>query len=92
MSVNGRNVYIETHKLEDYYINLPSYELSPQMRERLNDVFSTLSSNTENESSQTYITLAFDYHPEKIDYTEKYKFSGFWNQNICEYEFEYVFE
>lgn len=82
MSLNGRNIYAETHSLEDCFVNFQPDELSPKIRERLREVFPTTDDN------QTYITIAFDYSRATLNNKEMYILSGFWNPNIGGYEFE----
>ena len=87
MSVNGRNIYIESYTLEDCLINFQPDEMSPKMRERLIEVFSPPGSTT-TDATQTYISVAFDYYAETTYNKEKYILSGFWNPATNSYEFE----
>jgi len=87
MSVNGRNIYIESRTLEDCLINFQPDELSPKMRERLIEVFSPPGVTT-TDATQTYISVAFDYYAETAYNKERYIISGFWNPTIHIYEFE----
>lgn len=87
MSVNGRNIYTESRTLEDCLINFQPDELSPKMRERLIEVFSPPGEKT-GDSTQTYISVAFDYYAETAYNKEKYILSGFWNPTTNSYEFE----
>ena len=89
MSVNDRNIYIESHTLEDCLVNFQPDELSPKMRERLIEVFSSPSATTV-DATQTYISVAFDYYAETAYNKEKYILSGFWNPTIHSYEFEWI--
>ena len=91
MAVNGRNLYIESRTLEDCLINFQPDEMSPQVRERLIEVFSLPSATittTTGDATQTYISVAFDYYAETAYNKEKYIVSGFWNPIIHSYEFE----
>jgi hypothetical protein len=88
MSVNGRNIYIESHTLEDCLVNFQPDEMSPKMRERLIEVFSPPSATTTGDATQTYISVAFDYYAETAYNKEKYILSGFWNPTTSSYEFE----
>ena len=90
MSVNGRNIYIESRTLEDCLINFQPDELSPKMRERLIEVFSPLgaTTTTTGDATQTYISVAFDYYAETAYNKEKYILSGFWNPTTNSYEFQ----
>ena len=88
MSVNDRNIYIESHSLEDCLINFQPDELSPKMRERLIEVFSPLGATTTVDATQTYISVAFDYYAETAYNKEKYILSGFWNPTTNSYEFQ----
>ena len=88
MSVNDRNIYIESHSLEDCLINFQPDELSPKMRERLIEVFSPLGATTTADATQTYISVAFDYYAETAYNKEKYILSGFWNPTTNSYDFE----
>jgi hypothetical protein len=87
MSVNGRNIYIESRTLEDCLINFQPDEMSPKMRERLVEVFSPPGA-TMTDATQTYISVAFDYYAETAYNKEKYILSGFWNPTTSSYEFE----
>ena len=88
MSVNGRNIYIESHTLEDCLVNFQPDELSPKMRERLIEVFSPLGATTTTDATQTHVSVAFDYYAETAYNKEKYILSGFWNPTTNSYEFE----
>ena len=93
MAVNGRNIYIESRTLEDCLINFQPDEMSPQVRERLIEVFSLPSATittTTGDATQTYISVAFDYYAETAYNKEKYIVSGFWNPIIHSYEFEWI--
>ena len=92
MSVNGRNIYIESCTLEDCLINFQPDELSPKMRERLVEVFSPPggTTTTTGDATQTYISVAFDYYAETAYNKEKYILSGFWNPTTSSYEFEWI--
>ena len=88
MSVNDRNIYIESHTLEDCIVNFQPDELSPKMRERLIEVFSPPGGTTTGDTTQTYISVAFDYYAETAYNKEKYILSGFWNPTTNSYEFQ----
>lgn len=93
MSVNGRNIYIESHTLEDCLINFQPDEMSPKMRERLVEVFSppgVTTTTTTEDATQTYISVAFDYYAETAYNKEKYILSGFWNPTTSSYELEWI--
>ena len=85
MSHNGRNIYVETHTLEECLVNFQSEE----MRERLHEVFSTPSSP---EPSQIYIPIVFDYRAMTESSSESYTLSGFWNPHTNNYEFAFWIE
>ena len=82
MSHNGRNIYVETHTLEECLVNFQSEE----MHQRLHQVFST---PTSPEPSQIYIPVVFDYHAMTESSGESYTLSGFWNPNTNDYEFAF---
>ena len=87
MSYNGRNIYVETHTLEDLLVNFQhTEELTPKIHKRLREVFCKSSSS---EPDKTYIMVAFDYIPENLNDKDKYTFAGFWNPNSSDYEFSF---
>jgi hypothetical protein len=91
MAVNGKRVYVETRSLDDCLINVHSDELSEQLRDKLQSVFS-LSTSTDHimtcNNNKIYIPFVFDYDYENPNNIEEYKISGFWNPNTKQYEFD----
>jgi hypothetical protein len=88
MAVNGKRVYVETRSLEDCLINFHPDELSQQMRDRLQSVFSTTMTNNNSKNNKTYIPFVFDYDYENPHNTKEHKFAGFWNPSTQQYEFD----
>ena len=87
MSVNGRNIYVETRSLDDCLVNFQPDEMSPKMRERLIELFSSPCKTT-TDATQTDISVVFDYYAETTYNKERYILSGFWNPTTHSYEFE----
>ena len=81
MTVNGKNIYIETSTLEHCLVNFQPNEMSPKMRERLHEVFPTT------DVSRTYVTLAFNTDTDADADKKEFSICGFWNPNISGYEF-----
>jgi hypothetical protein len=95
MAVNGKRVYIETRSLDNCLINLHTDELSQQLRDKLQSVFSSSMSATNttinaaaSSNNKTYIPFVFDYDYENPNNIEEYKIAGFWNPITKQYEFD----
>lgn len=84
VSLNGRNLYIETYSLESICLNASVFKITSILFKQIMNVFLS----TQNDPSQVYIMLAYDYNPDKKDQKDMYKLVGFWNPNTQDYEFE----
>jgi len=84
LSLNGRELYVETYSLESIRLNAPLFRITSSLFNRIMTVFLS----TQIDPSQVYIMLAYDYIPDKKDQKDMYKLVGFWNPKTQDYEFE----